>query len=320
LLKYQKKNPTSKKKMAASSNDKFVATVQSFDLMRQQGESLETFAPLLYRKSGIYIISGVDGIRKPSSDQEYIMVKIGLSKYDTDRKHTSSEGLITRLDSYLLCYTGFFLYAIINFDFQDTPLVEKAIIQFLTRKIKGKPVDPLYEPKHGHETEVFLLSKMKLQTFLQFLQGLSQIVVGKENQDQVRIPIQHDADHTMIVQNVHEAPFITKGKKPKNHTQTYKTYEPLSPYSTNQFQSYSRNVPPSTVKKPWEDTKTNIFNEEDVINEEEDDTMSFQQSLKSSSSSSSVSAPPNKKRKIQNNNEVMVPTMLVFPQEEEEEE
>jgi hypothetical protein len=212
------------------------------------------------------------------------------------------------------------LYAIINFDFQDTPLVEKAIIQFLTRKIKGKPVDPLYEPKHGHETEVFLLSKMKLQTFLQFLQGLSQIVVGKENQDQVRIPIQHDADHTMIVQNVHEAPFITKGKKPKNHTQTYKTYEPLSPYSTNQFQSYSRNVPPSTVKKPWEDTKTNIFNEEDVINEEEDDTMSFQQSLKSSSSSSSVSAPPNKKRKIQNNNEVMVPTMLVFPQEEEEEE
>lgn len=46
--------------MAASSNDKFVATVQSFDLMRQQGESLETFAPLLYRKSGIYIISGVD--------------------------------------------------------------------------------------------------------------------------------------------------------------------------------------------------------------------------------------------------------------------
>lgn len=154
--------------MASESTNGYLQAVEQFRRERESGGRLQDFG--LAKKSGLYLITPLGGyvITDANTGEKYFLVKFGSSVYNAESK-TGWRGLESRLDSYFLCYMGFYLLAAIVLPAEKTAAAELQILRYLTAKLKGEEV-AIYQALHGHETEVFFISNRQIKQFLSILQ------------------------------------------------------------------------------------------------------------------------------------------------------
>lgn len=99
----------------------------------EENHDLSDFLKDFEGTSGVYLIS--PNYDETADPDEPVLVKVGLSRAQTDLKGKKYGGLGRRLDSYLLCFpTGFSIFAILQTQSQYAYQIENWIQSYFTAK------------------------------------------------------------------------------------------------------------------------------------------------------------------------------------------